>query len=914
MTDAIAQLCQIIIEKLREQPEATQTDLIAQVEVAIAENPQLSAALQANPEMLQNNREGATGFQTVIENGAIANLGDHYHLSDPERFQAALTAVLEKLRIIRQSDAIPQNLPHSGMEPEKFVGREDELHWLHDRLQQNNRAVISAIAGMGGVGKTELAIQYALTYQQRYPGGVCWLSARAIKPDSDRTDVSASNPVNINSTYTNTIADQILRFTASHLDLCPPETVSSLPNKVHWCWQHWQMGNVLLIFDDVVDYANIKPYLPSDSRFRILITSRFQLLKDSERLELKVLRPEEALSLLELLAGAERVRAEASVASKICQWLGYLPLGLELVGRYLARKPDLSLTEMFDRLQAKRLNQSALQKPKIESDMTAEHGVAAAFELSWHELSATAQELGCLLSIFDIVPLPWNLIEQCTINTDSEELENARDDELLNFHLLQREDKGIYKLHELIREFFQSKLSELFQVESLQQAITLKIATIAKQDPLLITEILSQYLLDWTWSHDTQPSSLAVGQHLWIAIQAWAEGIGTLTDIILPHKEDGSLPTIGIGFQQKDIRRSSESLTYIQIGWNFSDCISQPVIDLPSKSECLWDANDSEYPWNDDANEGDGWSDAQFAAWLELSDAGWQTIMRVPFEDQASWPWQWSVQQTIGKLSQRLKDRSLPVEAGHLSLEAAWHAAQCLIGSSNLRFPPDPTFTPIPLETLEARLATIQDSHSTLMMRHCLKQLRIEVEHSRRKGESFLRLPTAIQAFKTNSIIDPATLNDYASCVYHSALIEYEKLANKWFSKFLPRFQLLEFLPVQIVGWVVPLEHQTDAVNLTCYWKPLPKGSQSCVDFRLSDRPPSDNDPRRQSALTQQRSLRLPPKMYSIGESRSYSSLKQSRLGEYPVTELVYQWLWQDLKQIEWAKGELPDAGYPYWR
>jgi hypothetical protein len=139
--------------------------------------------------------------------------------------------------------------------------------------------------------------------------------------------------------------------------------------------------------------------------------------------------------LLGLLAGTERVEAEIAIARAICQWLGYLPLGLELVGRYLARKPDLSLAAMLKRLQVKRLEQQALKKPKSEADMTAQMGVADAFDLSWRELPSLAQMVGCFLSIFDVVPIPWNLVEECFPNHEEEELEEARDDFLLAFHL-----------------------------------------------------------------------------------------------------------------------------------------------------------------------------------------------------------------------------------------------------------------------------------------------------------------------------------------------------------------------------------------------------------------------------------------------------------------------------------------------
>ena len=49
---------------------------------------------------------------------------------------------------------------------------------LHSKLQQHDAVAISAIAGMGGVGKTELATQYARQHEADYPGGICWLNAR----------------------------------------------------------------------------------------------------------------------------------------------------------------------------------------------------------------------------------------------------------------------------------------------------------------------------------------------------------------------------------------------------------------------------------------------------------------------------------------------------------------------------------------------------------------------------------------------------------------------------------------------------------------------------------------------------------------------------------------------------------------
>ena len=121
----------------------------------------------------------------------------------------------------------------------------------------------------------------------------------------------------------------------------------------------------------------------------------------------------------------KRVDQALAPAKQLCKWLGYLPLGVELVGRYLARKPDPSLAVLWQRLQDKRLDAIAFKQ--AEPGMTASLGVAAAFELSWQGLDESAQQVATVLSLFALVEIPWTLVEQCLPEIDAEELEEIRD-------------------------------------------------------------------------------------------------------------------------------------------------------------------------------------------------------------------------------------------------------------------------------------------------------------------------------------------------------------------------------------------------------------------------------------------------------------------------------------------------------
>ncbi len=208
------------------------------------------------------------------------------------------------------------------------------------------------------------------------------------------------------------------------------------------------------------------------------------------------LSQEEAWELLIDRVGAERISRddvrEQHIVSTLCQWLGYLPLGLELMGRYLAQNPNLSLSEMLKRLQVQRQQDEAIaqyeQQPQ-QTQSTAQQWMRAAFELTWRELDPMTQRVGQLLSLFAPEVIPWQLVEtlqamSLQLNWTEADINQAKK-QLYKRQLIERveEREDCYKIHPLIREFLQVKLTVSEQADNFRRAFAWAMVEIAQEIP-----------------------------------------------------------------------------------------------------------------------------------------------------------------------------------------------------------------------------------------------------------------------------------------------------------------------------------------------------------------------------------------------------------------------------------------------
>jgi tetratricopeptide (TPR) repeat protein len=200
---------------------------------------------------------------------------------------------------------------------DQVIGREGALDKVRNQLVEGHRTAIghtAAFQGLGGLGKTQLAVEYAYAYKDFYPNGVIWITADQ-DIDAQLTDVAVK---------------------AGWID-ASSEHQYKLAVAKH---RLQSQSNCLVVFDNLEDTAAIADYLPIPSaQPHILVTSRNEH-PGFTPIALDPLSEEESLKLLVQEAGrAPDTELEREAAREIAGTLGGLPLALEIAGAYLQYRP-----------------------------------------------------------------------------------------------------------------------------------------------------------------------------------------------------------------------------------------------------------------------------------------------------------------------------------------------------------------------------------------------------------------------------------------------------------------------------------------------------------------------------------------------------------------------------------------------
>jgi tetratricopeptide (TPR) repeat protein len=340
----------------------------------------------------------------------------------------------EPATLVAVNRQLPQDLA-------QFTGRADEIRRLIAHGSAGSAVVISAIDGMAGVGKTQLAIHtgHQLLSQGRFGDIVLYTNLRGFHPDKPPAEPAAVLAAFLRA----------LDMPGNHIPLDETARATMYRNLV-------RDKNALIVLDNAASAAQVRPLLPDSPTCLVLITSRRRLadLPGAWHLELDVFSPGEAFDLLCRAAGPDRIRAEPDAAARIAELGGYLPLALALVGRQLRSRTGWSLADHAARLSGLRL----------------EDRVRAAFTLSYRQLPADRQRILRLLTTnpgHDIDTDAAAALAGTDLDTTENELQ-----QLLADHLLQQAAPGRYQLHDLVREYAAERARDEESHTARQAALT----------------------------------------------------------------------------------------------------------------------------------------------------------------------------------------------------------------------------------------------------------------------------------------------------------------------------------------------------------------------------------------------------------------------------------------------------------
>ena len=290
-----------------------------------------------------------------------------------------------------QSAAAPLALAQLPPLVAGFAGRDAELAEitaLLDPTRDTEAVVVSAVAGLAGVGKTALAIQAAHAARQAgwFPGGVLFIDLHGY--DDVRVEPGQA-------------LDALLRALGISSEHIPPgiEERGGLYRSALA-----QISDpVLIIADNTSAQAQVKLLLPGPGPHRVVITSRHTLAGLGARLlDVTILHKEAGMMLLDRAMRTarpadDRIIANRVGAARLVGLCGGLPLALQITAALLKADPSKTVGDLTDDLANELWRLETLRYD--DGKGTSAPSVAAAFELSYRHLDEAAARVFRLLPV-----------------------------------------------------------------------------------------------------------------------------------------------------------------------------------------------------------------------------------------------------------------------------------------------------------------------------------------------------------------------------------------------------------------------------------------------------------------------------------------------------------------------------------
>jgi DNA-binding SARP family transcriptional activator/predicted negative regulator of RcsB-dependent stress response len=312
-------------------------------------------------------------------------------------------------------------------------------------------AVISAITGAGGVGKTSLAVHVAHRVRDHFPDGQLYVNLRATDP----------RPLEPGEVLARFLRD--LGMDGGSVPADEDERAARYRSLVAG-------RRVLVVLDNARDARQIRPLVPGGQGCAVLVTSRRHLpgLPANQVLDLEMLDGAEAQELFARIVGRRRAAAEQDAAAEVVAACAGLPLAIRIAGTRLTSRPGWTVRSLADRL-------ADHQRRLAELDV-ADLAVRTSFETSYQALPAPAKPddidparafrlLGLPAAPSISLPAASALLDQPEQHTE------AALQMLVDAHLLDEPSAGRYRFHDLLRAYAAERAAAEEAEQARQQAL-----------------------------------------------------------------------------------------------------------------------------------------------------------------------------------------------------------------------------------------------------------------------------------------------------------------------------------------------------------------------------------------------------------------------------------------------------------
>jgi len=345
--------------------------------------------------------------------------GDSSLTAAPTAAEVAQTARVQPL-------PIPQQLPASVR---SFTGRQAEVRRLDGLVRQaadGGTVVISAIDGMAGVGKTALALHAAHRLAEMFPDGQLFIDMHGY------TQGHEPRP-----------AGQALEVFLRTLGVPPQRVPAGTEERAAMFRQQLAGTRTMIVLDNAVSEAQVRPLLPGSAGCLVLVTSRRRLkgLDEALVLTLDVLSRADALSLFRAVAGPGRVPPDDPGLPEIIELCAQLPLALRIAAALLRHRPVWTPEYLARLLRA--------QQARISALSDGERDLGTVFDLSYHSLTDAEQLTFRRLGLFP--GQDFDSYATAALTGTGPHAAARLLEELVDHNLVIQHVPGRYRLHDLIR-------------------------------------------------------------------------------------------------------------------------------------------------------------------------------------------------------------------------------------------------------------------------------------------------------------------------------------------------------------------------------------------------------------------------------------------------------------------------------